>query len=339
MNAWTPMDGDIIVTKDDFVFYAFGYEHPKDRVFSFLKYIPSELKSHFPLPFLAQSWTLGNIGLARPEKLYTAQNFQKILEAFRNDFPQYIYFCPFRGKEVMSVPLTFIKRVYEPRDELRRIFESKRKDRLQTLATDLILRLSTESNVPPEDFGIHGSIAMGMHTAKSDIDFAVYGSDNFRRLQRTVDRLAAQGALSYIFTKRFDEKRRHRGRYKGTIFTYNAIRQIQPVSKTYGDHSYAPLKPVTFRCEVAADDEAMFRPAIYRIANYQALDSASGLREEEHPATVVSMIGYYRNVAQQGECVEVSGTLEQVKNVETGETYHQVVVGTGTHEREYIWPL
>lgn len=333
------MDGDIIVTKDDFVFYAFGYEHPKDRVFSFLKYIPSEVKSYFPLPFLAQSWTLENTGLARPEKLYTAQNFQKILETFRNDFPQYIYFCPFRGKEVMSVPLNFIRRVYVPRDELQRIFESQQKDRLQTLAADLILHLSAESNVPLEDFGIHGSIAMGMHTAKSDIDFAIYGSNNFRSLQRTVDRLAGQGVLSYIFTKRFDEKRRHRGRYNGTIFTYNAVRQIQQVNRTYGDHHYAPLKPVTFRCEVAADDEAMFRPAIYRIANYQPLDSSSRLRGEERPAKVVSMIGYYRNVARRGERVEVSGTLEQVKNVKTGETYHQVVVGTGTHEREYIWPL
>jgi predicted nucleotidyltransferase len=44
-------------------------------------------------------------------------------------------------------------------------------------------------------------------------------------------------------------------------------------------------------------------------------------------------------VAKRGEKIKVSGTLERVENVETGENTHQVVVGTGTREDEYIWPL
>ena len=42
MENWKPRDGDTFVTKEGFIFYVFGYEHPPNRVFAFLKYIPSE---------------------------------------------------------------------------------------------------------------------------------------------------------------------------------------------------------------------------------------------------------------------------------------------------------
>jgi len=339
MKACTSRDGDIFVTKEVFIFYVFGYEHPKNLVFSFLKYIPSKLKPHFPIRFLRQTWKLGNVELARPEKLYTAQNYQKLLETFRNGFPQYIYFCPYRGKEIISVPLEYVEKVYVPKECLHRLFEKKRKDRLQKLALELITLLSTESKVPLEDFGIHGSIALNMHTAKSDIDFVVYGSKNFRSLEDAIYKLAEEGMLKYIFTKKLDSARKYQGRYKNKLFMYNAVRKIGEMNVQYGNHKYVAVRNVTFSCEVVDDSEAMFRPAIYQIKNYQPLDSTSKLREDEIPTKVASMIGYYRNVARRGEKIKVSGTLERVENVETGETTYQVVVGTGTRGDEYIWQL
>ena len=339
MKAWNFRDGDIFVTKEFFIFYVFGYEHPKNLVFSFLKYIPFKLKPHFPIRFLRQTWKLGNVELARPEKLYTAQNYQKLLETFRNRFPQYTYFCPYRGKEVISVPLEQIEKVYVPKKYLQRLFEKKRKDHLQKLALELITLLATESKVPLEDFGIHGSIALNMHTTKSDIDFVVYGSKNFRNLENTIDKLAEEGTLKYVFTKKLDTARKYRGRYKNKLFMYNAVRKIGETNVQYGNHKYVAMRNVTFSCEVVDDSEAMFRPAIYQIKNYQPLDSTSKLSEDEIPTKIVSMIGYYRNVARHGEKIKVSGTLERVENVETGETTYQVVVGTGTRGDEYIWQL
>ena len=339
MKAWTPKDGDTFVTKEGFVFYVFGYEHPKNRVLSFLKYIPSHLKPHFPIRFLEQKWKLGNVELVRSEKLYTAQNHQKLLETFRSDFPQYIYFCPYRGKDVISVPLRLVKKIYAPRECLQTLFEKKRKDGLQKLALELTSLLSAESGVPLEDFGIHGSIALNMHTKQSDIDLVVYGSRNFRSLEGAVDKLVEEGTLKYIFTKRLDRARKHRGRYKDKRFVYNAVRKTEEIKFKYGDYKYFPLKPVTFSCEVIDDTEAMFRPAVYQIANHQPLESVSRLEKNETPTKVVSMIGYYRNVARRGDRVKVSGTLERVEKVETGEIHHQVVIGSGTSEDEYIRPL
>jgi len=226
-----------------------------------------------------------------------------------------------------------------PRGCLQRLLNRKKKDALQNLASELAVTLSKESRVPLDDLGIRGSIALNMHTTKSDVDLAVYGSQNFRTLERVIAKLDSEGALSYVYTTRLDRVRKHRGRYKNTIFMYNAVRKIGEISCRYGEKKYSAVKPVTFNCQVIEDSEAMFRPAIYQITGYQPLDSISTLAKEEIPVKVTSMIGSYRNVARRGEKVKVSGTLERVEDVETGKIYHQVVIGTGTREDEYIWPI
>lgn len=339
MKKWTPRDGDAFLTRESFLFYTFGYEHPRGRVFSFLKYIPSKLKTHFPIRFLERRWKLGKVELVRPEKIYTAQNFQRLLATFRKGFPQYVYLCQYRGKEVISSPLKLIKGVYVPRDCLQALFERERRDHLQELALELVTFLSDESGVPLEDFGIHGSIALGMHTVESDIDLVVYGSRNFRSLEKAVDSLADEGALSFVITRRFDRLRKHRGRYRDKIFVYNAVRKFEEIASKYGECRYSPVKPVTFLCKIVDESEAMFRPAIYQIENYKPLDSTSKLGKSEIPTKVLSMIGMYRNVGRCGDSVRVSGTLERVKSVNDGDLHYQVTVGTGTRHDEYIWPL
>jgi len=339
MEKWIPRDGDAFLTKDGFVFYTFGYEHPRGRVFSFLKYIPSKLRTQFPMRFLEKRWKLGKLELIRSEKLYTAQNYQRLLETFRNGFPQYVYLCPYHGKEVISSPLKHVKGVYVPRDRLQTLLESERRDHLQELALELVTLLSKESGVPLEDFGIHGSIALGMHTMESDIDLVVYGSRNFRSLERATGSLADKGALSFVVTKRLDRMRKHRGRYRGKIFVYNAVRRLEEITSKYGEYRYSPVKPVAFSSQIVDDSEAMFRPVIYQISNYQPLDSTSKLEKSEIPTKLVSMIGMYRNVARCGDAVRVSGTLERVEKVNDSDVHYQVVVGTGTREDEHLLPL
>jgi predicted nucleotidyltransferase len=336
---WIPRDGETLLTKEGFIFYVFGYEHPDKRVFAFLKYIPSNLAHHFPIRFLKQKWKLGNIELSRPEKLYTAQNYQKFLETFRSSFPHYLYCCPFRGKEVLSVPLDHIERVYLPGECLQAIFKKEKKDWLQEETVQLVSLLSAESQVPIQDFGIHGSVGLSMHSEYSDIDLVVYGSMNFKKLEVAVNQLAGEGVFSHVFTKKIDHARKHRGRYNDRRFVYNAVRKYEEIDAQHGKLKYTPVKNVSFSCEVVDDSENMFRPAVYPIKDYRPDDSASELAEEQVPAKVSSMIGYYRNVARQGDRIRVSGTLERVENVETGAVSYHVVVGTATREKEYIEPL
>ena len=213
------------------------------------------------------------------------------------------------------------------------------RDSVQDLALKLTELLSSESQIDTEDFGIHGSIALNMHTRKSDIDLVVYGAQNFRKLEATINKLVEAGTLSYMSKNRIDAARKYKGKYQDKIFMYNAVRKPEEVNSKYGIAKYHPIAPVRFCCTLKDDSEAMFRPAIYEIENSVPADTGSTFNENKVPNQVVSMIGCYRNVARRGDRIRVSGMLERVENLETGQVSHQVVVGTGTSEEEHIWPL
>jgi predicted nucleotidyltransferase len=336
---WVPADGDTFVTKEGFIFNTFGYEHPTDRVFAFLKYIPSEFKALFHVDMLGRTWKYGETRLFRAEKLYTAQNYKSFIATFKKNFPDYVYYCRLRNKELITAPLKSIERVYVPRDCLTALTKLEHPDILQKMALDLIRLLSAGSGVGMDDFGVHGSIALNMHAPESDIDFVVYGSENFRKVEEAIARLVNAGTLSYIISNRLDAARKFQGRYNKKIFMFNATRKPEEVKTKYGTHRFSSIDPVRFQCTVSDDSETMFRPATYKISNYKPLDSASELPIDKIPDRIVSNIGCYRNVARKDSEVKVSGKLERVEEIKTGDVYYQVVVGTATSEEEYIWPL
>lgn len=338
LKRWIPADGDTFTTRDGFIFNVFGYEHPANRVFAFLKYVPATFQKLFNIEYLENTWNLEEQTLFRAENLYTAQNYQTFLQTFRKNFPDYVYYCPFRKKDIISAPLDSIKKLFVPRDCLHHLARLKTKDDLQTMTLNLIGLLSAESDIGLEDFGVHGSVALNMHTSKSDIDLVVYGAQNFRVLEATINRLVEAGTLSYKFSNRLDACRRYKGKYLNKIFMYNAIRKPEETRQEYGKLRYDTVTPVDFTCKVQDDSEAMFRPAIYKIRDYDPVH-AGARGEGKVPETVVSMIGCYRNVARRGERISVSGMLERAENVETGQVFYQVVVGTAISEDEHIWPL
>jgi predicted nucleotidyltransferase len=288
---------------------------------------------------LARTWKYGETQLFRAEKLYTAQNYQSFIETFRKNFPDYVYYCYLRNKELISAPLSSIERVYVPKDCLTALRGLKHPDTLQKMALDLIRLLSQESDVDPEDFGVHGSIALNMHAPESDIDFVIYGSQNFRKVESAIERLVNAGTLSYIVNNRLDAARKFQGRYLNKIFMFNATRKPEEVKTKYGMFRFSSIDPVRFQCTVSNDSETMFRPATYKIADYKPLDAESELPPDKIPTQVVSNIGCYRNVAHQDSEIKVSGKLERVEAIKTGDVFYQVVVGTATSEEEYIWPI
>jgi uncharacterized protein len=337
-DIWSPMDGDTFVTKDGFILNTFGYEHPDDRVFAFLKYIPAKYKELFNVEMLERTWKFGENQLFRAEKLYTAKNYQTFIEAFRKNFPDYLYFCPFRNKELITAPLDRIEQVFVPRDRLVWLQNLPKRDKLQQMSLDLIDLMSKESCVPLSDLGMHGSIALNMHAAESDIDFVVYGTANFRMVEDAIARLVNAGKLTYIVGNRIEAARKFQGRYLGKIFMYNATKNCSEIKEKYGAYCYIPLDSVRFQATVSDDTETMYRPSIYKITGYKPQDDQSELDLDKIPVQVVSNIGLYRNVARCGKEIKVAGKLERVESTSSNEVFYQVVVGTATSEEEYIWP-
>ena len=77
---------------------------------------------------------------------------------------------------------------------------------------DLIDLISKESGVPLSDLGIHGSIALEMHAPESDIDFVVYGTENFRVVEDAIARLVNEDKLTYIAGNRIEAARKFQGK-------------------------------------------------------------------------------------------------------------------------------
>lgn len=335
---WLPADGDTFVTKEGFIFNTFGYEHPEGKVFAFLKYIPAEFKALFNVDMLARTWTYRGTQLFRAEKLYTAKNYQTFIEAFRKNFPDYLYYCPFRSKELITSPVSSIKTVYVPRECLCVLQRVKKPDELQKTALQLLNVISRQADVSLSDFGIHGSIALGMHSPESDIDFVVYGTENFRVVERAIVELVNMGQLSYISGNRIEAARRFQGRFRGKIWMFNATKAKEQIVNDYGKFRYVPIAPIRSKCRVIDDSETMYRPATYKVTDYKPLDAISEIPVDKVPDRVVSNIGCYRNIARTGSEIKVAGTLERVEPLGEGKVSYQVVVGTATSEEEYVWP-
>jgi predicted nucleotidyltransferase len=337
------MDGDTFVTKDGFIMNTFGYEHPDDRVFAFLKYIPAQYKALFNVEMLSRTWRFGENPLTsqlfRAEKLYTAKNYQTFIEAFRKTFPDYLFYDQTRGKELITAPLEKIEQVFVPKDRLIWLQNLKNPDSLQQLALQLIGVVSKESGVSKDDLGIHGSIALEMHAPESDMDFVVYGSRNFRLVEDAIQRLVNEAKFSYIAGNRIEAARKFVGKFQGKIWMYNATKKPEEIKTQYGDYTFSPLAPLRFTATVCDDTETMYRPAIYKINNYMPLDNQSEIDLEQTPTIVTSNIGCYRNVARAGQQIKVAGTLEKAQSTKDGAIFYQVVVGTATSEEEYIWPI
>ncbi|NLE03688.1 MAG: hypothetical protein GX638_02655, partial [Crenarchaeota archaeon] len=336
---WVPSDGDTFVTKEGFIFNTLGNEHPEKRVFAFLKYIPAEYQAHFNVQMLERTWTYGDKKLFRAEKLYTAENYKIFIEAFRKNFSDYLYFCPYRNKELISAPIANIEKVFVPKERLFALRQLKNPDNIQKMSIALVDMISKESGVSLDDFGIHGSIALNMHSELSDIDFVVYGSRNFRIVESAIERLVEKGSMRYIFGNRLDRARKFKGKYLDKIWMYTAARKPEEYTSKYGEYRFESIAPLRFQCTVSDDTEAIFRPATYKIKDYKALDNASELSQEKLPSCIVSNIGCYRNIARNGDKIKVTGTLEKVISTKTGKLSYQVVVGTATTEDEQIWPM
>ncbi len=322
-------DGDIIVTKHNFIFYTFGYEHLENRVLAFLKYVPEDHAQKFDIEWLDIKWKFKDIYLLRPKELFSPENYKRLVETFRTYFPEYLYYSEPLGKWLISVPRHLIKQVFVPSECLHRLLKKKSRDRLEEVAVELIKELSSESGVSLDFFGIHGSISLGMHHEGSDIDLAVYGAKNFRKVREALMKLEDAGKITLSRTTVYEKRRLNTGYYNGMRFVVNAIRLLSEINQRKS--IYKPIAEIKALCKVINDNDSVFRPAVYGV---RIINVLSGPTEHVNSISeVVSMIGLFRGIAYNGDLITVKGLLEQVQSER--EKWFRIVVGSGLSD-EYI---
>ncbi|MHA1695180.1 MAG: hypothetical protein ACTSUG_07970 [Candidatus Helarchaeota archaeon] len=332
---WISRDGDVILTTDNFIMYTFGYDHPKNKVISYLKYIPENLIKLFNLPYIEHKWKFKNIIMRRPKELYSPEIFNEIINVFKNHFPNYVDYSNHLQKEIIVVPYSNIKKIFTPDLQLKRLLKKEILDKHESIAIELIKLLSYNSNVSLESFGIHGSTSYQMHSEQSDVDIAIYGSDNYFKVKQTVKELVDKKIITYNVKIQTDKYRLNRGKYKETDFVFNAIRTLKETKNNYDTFQFKHIIGVKFSCQIINNTESVFRPAIYKVSKVK-LNKKLDIDENEI-LEVVSMIGEYRNIANEGSYIKGFGMLEKVKNLKQSKNYYRIIIGSGV-QKEYITP-
>ena len=323
-------DGDAIVTDHGFVFYVFGYEHPRDRYPGFLKYVPEDHAPNFDLEWLPVTWQMDGTTLLRPTELYTPQGYPELVEAFRTHYPDYTIHSEQLDRWMITIPRKLISRVHRPSRQLLLLKSRGPSDPLEEKALALIDLVSKTTGMSQAHLGVHGSISLGTHHEGSDIDLAVYGAANFRKAKTALIQLENKGALNLKRGDKIDEKRLNRGIFLDEDFVVNATRRYSEIRTQH--RTYSPIGPIEVECRCASARESVFRPAIYEVNKCHEVDGGRSLPDI---AEIVSMIGMYRDVAAEGEAIRAKGVLEEVK--EQGKRWLRVVIGAAQPGEYLDW--
>jgi len=297
---------DFVITKRDWIFSVVSYDLGGDDLKCLLRYVPDE-----------KGERVSERGRYRKLDFYEGYEF---LRKYR---PEYV-------KDVHVVPKIDIKEILRP--EVRLPVIAERDARAKTIYV-LLGRY-----IPKERIGITGSFLCGLNGEKSDLDFVIYGRENFNKAREVVKDASEAGLttgineelwrriyhkrkpeLSYEDFVAHEKRKGHRGAIGGTYFDILYVRdpeELQQFDKrNYEKGERAGYK--TIRAEVKDATFSFDSPAIYEI---------------EHPeiTKVLSFTHTYAGQALAGETIEARGVMERTRH----ET--RLVVGT-TREAKGEW--
>ena len=343
-------DRDFIRTNEDLLFCVVGPYHPWDRVISYLKYVPAE----------EGKWHRGRTNFKRVMQRYTIPDLLKTFNFIAENYVHYLFASPVYNVTMTAVPRDCIHQYYRCEAKLATLFQSHlHLDPLEKKANQLVTLLSKQSGVTPASFGITGSILLGIHSqAFSDIDLTVYGLKDSYGLKRSLlniygskdNRLRPlQGEkrqqwiankvqnhrISTIEAERIFMRKWNVGVFDETPFSVHPVRLEDELTEKYGEKVFKPMGQVTLHAVVTDSQDSIFLPGSYKIE-----DAKVDGRAAKNIQEVVTYESLYCGIADTGEQVRVTGKLEHVKDVRTGQEYDRVLVGsTDGRGGERILPL
>jgi len=341
-------DRDYLITPEGFIFTVIGNLHPADRVIAYPKYIPDE----------RGKWGTGRSRYRRALEHYNVPSVMDSMQFLREKAPQYVFESAVDGISLPAVPTDMITEHLCPEMRLRELQSAQSRDELEGRALRLMALISEKGDVPTDSLGLTGSILARIHNpAFSDIDIVVYGLSNALRVKAALHRLrdSSSGMVQKLTGAARDKWIAERlkstpltrrnivalltrkwsiGLFDDTEFSVHAVHTEKEVHGRYGDERYAPLGIVESTAKIAAGNEGLFMPAIYRVESVDLKGSFAASTVDR----IVSYEGLYADIASEGEAVSCRGKLESVKS--SSGIHHRIVVGSPEAQgTDYLLPL
>ena len=339
-------DRDFLVTRETLFFCVVGGLHPKDRVISYLKYVPS----------MAGRWGNQKTRFRRVMRRYTLPNLLETFAFLQKNYPNYLFHSPDYHITMSAVPKKSIQKHLRPERKLSQLIRTSHPDELQEKVNRLTRLLSEHSNVPLEFWGVTGSILLDIHRPSvSDIDLTVYGLEGSLSVKDTLTetfavpnspirrlkdeslkewcrRTAKQHSLTFQDAQKICERKWNRGIFEDTPFSIHPIQLETEIEEEYRDKRYYPKGLTTIRALVSDNTNALFLPSSYGIKEVEILEGP----QVSDVLEVTSFDSLYSSLAEMGELIEVRGKLELVVDKKHRRRYHRVLVGSSDLPHQYI---
>lgn len=326
-----------------------GYEHPRDRVIAYLKYLPSE----------EGRWSSGSTHYTRAMRYYSASEVVRNVGWLEKHYPHYVFYSKVLGFKISAVPKACILKHYIPQKRLEEVVKGGPKDVLEQKVLELVDLLSERSDVPKRFFGVTGSILLNLHNPKfSDIDLVVYGreqslsvkdavlslyeerSSGLTRLQgAALEKWCSEKAEAYpvslseaaaIYGRRWNY-----ALYKGAAFSIHPTRLDQEVESRYGSKRFKGLGFTRIRARVKKVVEALYTPYIYELSDVKVEEGDPSWRVSE----AVSYEGFYGGIAREGEEIIAYGKVEEVRSHSGADRLRLLIGSTEAGGRDFLKPL
>lgn len=337
------------MTKDNFFFCIVGYDHPSDRIISYLKYAPDTVGK----------WKMDEQPLKRMIPFYSAISVQKSLK-FLENYPDYIFNDKFNNVKISAVPLTYVKKYYEADKKIEEIANLKKRDALQEKVIALVDYFKDKSGVNRDKFGVTGSILINIHNPKfSDIDLTIYGVNNAKKIKKTlimeydeskrikqfksnheIENWIKRKTEQFNFNKKIAKIILSRqwsfGYFDDTRFSIHPIKEIKNINNNYGNEQCKYLGLAKIRAMIKDSNNSMFLPSKYVIEDVEIIKG----KKSENLNQIISYEGIYSNIVENGEKIESYGKLEEVFDLKTKSKYQRLLIGSYEAKgNDYMIPI
>lgn len=327
-------EGDFVETFDNLIFDVKGLVHPPDRVIAYVRYVQDSGGDR-------------QRGNAVYRKIYSLGERERLLE---REYPRYLFYDPIFGERLQGVSIQYVSIYYQPTGKVLELLERSELDEVERQAIEFVQCLHDSSRVPFKKLGLSGSMLVGLHTNKSDIDPIVYGRKNCVAVYEALKRLMQKGESPVSQYGSVDLKRLYsfrsrdtqmpfrdflrierwkvsQGKFKDRDFFIRFILDWNEVDEKYGYRKYVPMGYARIKAKVQDDSNSIFTPCSYKISETKILEGVKVLPIEE----IVSFRGRFCEQAVEGETVIAQGKAEKV--IEKDETQHfRLILGARTSD-------
>ncbi len=325
-----------IEMREGYFFAVKGFEHPPDRLIAILRYVPDREKGD------------RTKGGEHYRRIYSFGEQEKFIKA---TYPEYLVYDPVFQTKLQSVRKASVRRIYDPRMRLKELLHGQVGTEIEQDATTFALLLTEKSGVAQQALGITGSLLIGLHTEKSDLDFVVFGKRNcmklFRALKEFLDSGSCsklsrldKGGMEELYTQRvadthmdfedfarLESRKVNQGRFRQRAYFIRFVQDMHETGDRYGDRYYTPIGRASISASVSDDSEAIFTPCKYGVSGALSMDG----RRLPEIREIISFRGRFCEQARVGESVVASGTLERVQTGQ-GDIWHRLLLGTSPED-------